>query len=175
MSEKPGRYQRSFTGLVGAMVVLVLVVGGYALLRSLNSDDPVSPVKAEDFLTPAKYARTAADFPLLAPDQLPDGWIATSVRFTQGEEQAWHLGCLTDDDRYVGLEQADRPVSDMVDDFVDPDAEQGADVTIDGETWERWSDAGGDLALVRQDDDVTTMVVGHAPEQTLREFIATLR
>lgn len=175
MSEQPGRYQRSFTGMIGAMVVLLLVVGGYALFRELNRDDPPSPVKAVDFVSPAKYARSEADFALLAPAELPDGWIATSVSFTSGDEQAWHLGCLTDDRRYVGLEQADRPVSDMVEDYVDEDATQGDDVTVGGETWETWTDAGEDLALVRESGDVTTLVVGRVPQETLEQFIATLR
>lgn len=174
MSEQPGRYQRSFSGMLGAMVILVLVVVGFVVFRDVNRNDPPSPVKAEDYLTPAKYARTAADFPLLAPKKLPDGWIATSVTFDQGKKQAWHLGCLTEDRRYVGLEQAHRPIPDMVEEYVDPDAEQGDDVTTGGETWQSWTDAGGDTALVRRGDDVTTLVVGQVPLATLETFIATL-
>lgn len=175
MSEQPGRYQRSFPGMVGAMLVLVLVVSAFVLLRDLNRADPASPVEPVDFAQPAEYARSEADFALLAPDELPEGWYATSVRFIAGEEQAWHLGVLTDERRYVGLEQADRPVSDMVDDFVDEGADKGQDVMIDGQTWETWTDEDDDLALVRQTDDVTTLVVGAVPQATLEQFLATLR
>jgi hypothetical protein len=101
--------------------------------------------------------------------------MATSVRFTQGDEQAWHLGMLTDEQRYVGLEQSNRTVGDMVEDFVDEEAEQGEDVTVEGETWETWTDAGDDLALVRESADVTTLVVGRVPQETLEELISTLR
>ncbi len=175
MSEQPGRYQRSFPGMIGAMIVLLLVVGAFVVFRDLTRDDPASPVKAVDYTSPAKYAKTTATFDVLAPEELPEGWIATSVRFQDGEEQAWHLGTLTEDRRYVGLEQADRPISGMVDDFVDPEATQGEDVTVDGETWETWTDAGDDLALVRESGDGTTLVVGPVPQATLEEFIATLR
>ena len=178
MSEQPGRYQRSFTGMVGAMVVLLLAVGAFVLFRDLVRDDPVSPVKAVDYQGPADYARDTAAFDLLAPDELPEGWIATSVTFTEGadeREQAWHLGTLTDERRYVGLEQAARPVSGMVEEFVDAEAVQGDDVELAGRTWETWTDAGDDLALVNDSGGVTTLVVGRVPQETLEEFITTLR
>jgi hypothetical protein len=175
VSEQPGRYQRSTAGMLGAMLVLLLVVGAFVVFRELNRDEPPNPAVAQDFLTPAKYARTAADFPLLAPDRLPDGWIATSVSFTDGKRQAWHLGTLTDDRRYVGLEQAERPVDGMVEDYVDPEATQGDDVTIDGQTWQTFTDSGDDLAIVRQADGVTTLLVGPVSEATLEELLATLR
>jgi hypothetical protein len=160
--------------MIGAMAVLLLTVGAFVVFRDVNRDDPPSPVKAVDYRGEADYARDAATFDLLAPRKLPEGWIATSVTFTQVEEQAWHLGCLTDERHYVGLEQADRPVSSMVEDFVDQDAVQGDDVEVAGETWETWSDDGGDLALVSDSSGVTTVVVGRVPEETLAEFITTL-
>ncbi len=175
MSERPGRYQRSFAGMLGAMVVLVLVVGAFVVFRETTREDPANPVVAVDFKRPAQFARDEADFELLSPQKLPEGWMATSVRFTQGDDQEWHLGMLTDEDRYVGLEQSNRTVDDMVEDFVDEKAEQGDDVTIAGESWESWTDAGDDLALVRESDDVTTLVVGRVSQETLEELIATLR
>ena len=174
MSEQPGRYQRSFAGMIGAMVVLLLAVGAFVLFRDVVRDDPADPVQAVDYVGPAEYARTVADFDLLSPRDLPEGWIATSVRFTPGEEQAWHLGCLTDERHYVGLEQEDRPVSGMVEDYVDEDAVQGDDVEVAGQTWETWSDAGEDLALVNDSGGVTTLVVGRVPQETLEAFVATL-
>lgn len=175
MSEQPGRYQRSFPGMIGAMVVLLLVVGAFVLLRDINREDPANPVVAVDFRGPADYAREAADFPVLAPDELPEGWIATSVTFDEYKRQAWHLGTLTDEERYVGLEQAERPADGMIEEYVDEDATQGDDVTVDGVTWQTWTDAGDDLALVRSDDGVTTLVVGRVPQETIEEFLATLR
>lgn len=158
MSEQPGRYQRSFAGMIGAMIVLVLVVGAFVLFRDAVRKDPSNPVEKVDFAQPADYARSQADFDLLAPDELPEGWMATSVRFTERGRQAWHLGVLTDEDRYVGLEQAERPVYAMVDEHVDEDASQGED-----------------LALVRRTGEATTLVVGRVPQETLEEFLATLR
>ncbi len=175
MSERPGRYQRSFPGMIGALLVLLVVVGGFVLLRDINRNDPASPVEPIDVAGPAEYARSAADFPLLAPETLPEGWIATSVRFTEGNRQAWHIGTLTDEERYVGLEQAERPLSAMVEEHVDEEAVQGEDVTIDGVVWQTWTDEGDDLALVRQESGVTTLLVGRVPQETFEELLATLR
>jgi hypothetical protein len=175
MSERPGRYQRSFSGMVGAMIVLVLVVALFVAFRAINRDQPEVEVDAVDYTRPAEFAREQARFPVLAPAELPEGWRATSVRFDNGRDQAWHVGFLTEADQYVGLEQADESARDLVGQFVDEDATEGDPVTVDGDEWESWSDEGGDIALVRETDEVTTLVVGTVDEKTLVEFVHTLR
>ena len=46
---------------------------------------------------------------------------------------------------------------------------------VDGQTWRTYTDAGGDLALVRRDGDSTTLVVGHdVPKATLVSYTAGL-
>jgi len=172
MSERAGRYERSFPGMVGAMVVLLAVVVAFVVFRDANRDLPEGAVEPVDYLEPAAFARDQVDFTLLAPRSLPEGWTATSVRFAGGDAPSWHLGMLTDDRRYVGIEQERKPGPDMVEEFVDEQATRGDDVTIGGETWQTWTDAGDDTALVRQTDEVTTVVVGAVPEATLTEFVA---
>jgi hypothetical protein len=175
MSEQPGRYQRSFSGMVGAMIVLIVVVIGFVVFRAVNRNDVENPVKPLDYAQPAEFAREQARFPLLAPDELPDGWIATSVRFANGRDQSWHLGMLTDEEKYVGLEQQQETVDDMVEEHVDEEAERGDDVEIDGQTWQTFTDEDDDLALVRETDEVTTLLVGRVSQETLEELLATLR
>jgi hypothetical protein len=174
MSEQPARYDRSFSGMIGAMLVLLLVVGAFVAFRDLNRNDPADPVTAIAYSTSARFARRAATFDLQAPRRLPSGWIATSVRFTDGQDQSWHLGCLTDQRRYVGLEQADAPLTSMLQEFVGDGAVRGADVQVAGRTWETWTTPDQDLALVRPTDQVTTVVVGRVPPSTLETFIRTL-
>ena len=175
MSSQPGRYQRSVAGMVGAMLVLVLVVGAFVTARETYREEPASPVRALDYTKPAEYARGEAEFDLLAPATVPQGWIATNVRFVNGRDQSWHLSFLTEEGRYVGLKQADQSPDGMVEEFVDEDAEQGKDVTIRGQTWQSWSDSGGDSALVREDGEVTTLVLGSASPDVLEEFVRSLR
>lgn len=170
---QPGRYQRSFAGLVGAMLLLLLVVVGFVLLRDANRTQPDNREVAVDWRSSASYAQREAEFDLLAPRRLPEGWRATSVRFGAGDTRTWHLGLLTDEGRYVGLEQATDSPGTLVEKYVDEDAEPGEDVVIAGETWESWS-AGDDTALVREGRDVTTLVVGTTSRDELEDFIRSL-
>ena len=160
--------------MVGAMVVLLLVIAGYVAFRAVNRNDVEDPVKAMDWKGPASYATEQADFEVLSPSALPRGWIATSARWTGGREPHWHLGLLTERRQYVGLEQEDRSVEDMVEEYVDAGAAQGDDVEIDGQTWQSWFDE-QDQALVLEQDDVTTLVVGTVDQATVVDFVDSLR
>jgi hypothetical protein len=162
--------------MVGAMVVLVAVVVGFVVFRDVNRSDPATPVRAVDYTRAADYARGQASFTLLAPPSLPAGWRATTVDYVPGRHDRWHLGMLTGQDRYVGLEQSADPVAAMVETHVDPAAEKGAPVQVAGVPWATYTDSGGDLALVRRAGGTTTLVVGHeVPQATLVDFVASLR
>ena len=188
MSEQPARRETSFAGLLGALLVLLLGIGAFVVLRDVNRVDPGSPVQAVDYAQPARFAQRVAEFELLAPRELPEGWISTSVRFEDDpEEQSWHVGLLTDEQRYIGLEQAERTVAAMVADFVDEEAVEAGEVDVDGTTWARWTDperdpeadpaeaSEGDLALVGETDGATTLVVGTVSQDQLTEVVASLR
>ncbi|HSE07580.1 MAG TPA: DUF4245 family protein, partial [Nocardioidaceae bacterium] len=79
-----------------------------------------------------------------------------------------------DQDRYVGLEQSRRSAESMVETYVDPEAERGRQVEVAGETWRLWTDQGGDTALTRQDDGVTTLVVGTPELEVLVDYVESL-
>lgn len=176
VSGQAGRYQRSAAGMVGAMVVLVAVVVGFVALRDANRADPRSPVSAVEFTRAADFAQQKAGFDLLVPVSLPQGWRATTVEYVPGDEERWHLGLLTDDDRYVGIEQADDSVRTMVERHVDVQTKRGDPVEVDGASWATYTDDGGDLALVRRDAGTTSLVVGHeVPRAELVAFVASLR
>lgn len=174
MSEKPGRYERSATGMVGAMIVLLLVVGAFVLVRELIREDVETPVPTVDYQQTLRFAREQLDFDPLAPPSLPEGWQATSARFVP-EPSRWHLGVLTDEDRYVGLEQSHSSPQKMVRTYVDREAVAGEPVDVAGERWETWTDEGGDTALVREEGDVTTLVVSTAGLDVLVDYAAGLR
>lgn len=176
MVGQAGRYQRTAGGMVGAMLVLVAVVLGFVVFRDLNRSEPPSPVEAVDYHEAAGFARENADFAVVAPPSLPQGWRATSVRFVDGSRERWHLGLLTDEERYVGLEQSTDSPRSMVRTHVDAEADRAGGVTIEGDRWARWTDEGGDVALVRRSDGTTTLVVGQdVPHGELRGFVASLR
>jgi hypothetical protein len=174
VSQQPGTYQRSSAGLVGALVLLVLVIGAFVVLREVTRTAPTSPVEPVEWRSAASYAREEADFGVLAPRRLPPGWYATSVRFERGDDQSWHLGILTDEGRYVGLEQGEDSATTTVEEFVDDEADRGDEVVVDGQMWQAWSDE-KDQALVREDDEVTTLVVGTVTQEVLVDFVRSLR
>jgi hypothetical protein len=162
--------------MVGALIVLLAVIGAVMGLQALNRPKTPDPAPAVDYTQAARYARGQARFDLLAPPSLPAGWKATTVRFLDGPRQQWHLGMLTGDGRYVGLEQAERPVSDMLEAYVDPQTSRGGPVSVDGRQWRTYTDARGDLALVTRTGKATTLVVGHDVERArLLAFVGSLR
>ena len=185
--ERGGRHEQSVGGFIAALLVLLLGVGTFVVLRDANRTDPGSPVQAVDYERPEQFAQEVAPFEVLAPEELPEGWIATSVRFEDRDPQSWHLGLLTDEERYVGVEQAERPLAAMVADFVDEEAREGSTLEVAGATWTAWTDPGrdpaadpstapeGDLALVRQDGGASTVVVGTVSQDELVDVVASLR
>lgn len=172
VSERAGRYQRSAAGMVGSMLVLLAVVAAFVVFRDLNRNEPVRPVPGVNYEQTLSYAREQAGFPVLAPDPLPQGWRATTVEFLPGPR--WHLGMLTGDQRYVGIEQSASSEQDMVETYVDANAVRSGAVTIEGARWRVWTDSGGDTAVVRRTDEVTTLVVGQVPRDELTGFVADL-
>lgn len=176
VSGQAGRYQRSVAGLIGAMLVILAVVVAFVVLREINRNDPASPVRSIDYTRDADFARDQAGFEVLAPPSLPAGWRATTARYVPGADEHWHLGMLTDDDRYVGLEQSADLAETMVEQHVDEAATRADPVSVAGAEWTTWRDGGGDLALVRQDAGTTTLVVGHEVDaDVLADFVASLR
>jgi hypothetical protein len=175
-----GRYQRSTGGLVGAMLVTVVLVAGFAGLNALKTDHPSTPVRAVDYQTVVKGGRADGKLLVMAPTSLPSGWKATSADYSTGSDPTWHLGVLTDQQKYVGVEEAEGRVDDLVEQHVDPDAVQGKDVTIAGQRYQTWTDSDGDYAVSRTVRDQggpveSYLVVGSAPEADIRDFAASLK
>jgi hypothetical protein len=173
-----GRYTRSTGGLVGAMLVTVVAVVAFWGLNALKTDHDTTPVEAIDYTAMMRAGRADHKLLVMAPPSLPSGWKATSAAYETGTTPSWHLGMLTDKGKYVGVEEALGGVKDLVDQHVDEDAVQGRDVTIGGETYQTWTDAGGDYALSRtvpiEGGTESYLVVGVAPHATVRDFAGRL-
>jgi hypothetical protein len=173
------RDPRSSSGLVVAMLVTVLVVLAFAAFRAVTRDNDPTPVRTVDYTAVAKAARADKQLLVLAPDELPQGWMATSATYTPGASPTWHLGTLSGDRKYVGVEESRAGVQDLVEQHVDADAQRGKDVTVGGETWQTWTDAGGDYAVARttkgrDERPETVLVVGSAPADQVRDLAGSL-
>lgn len=162
--------------MVGALVVSVGIILVFVVAREVTRSDLPSPVRDVDYAKVADFARRQAPFDLVSPASLPHGWRATTVDYVDGEDARWHLGMLTDEEQYVGLEQTDSSTQSMLETYVDEDTARGEPVDIDGTRWSTWTDEGGDLALVRSESEAAVLVVGHrVPRDELVAFVRSLR
>jgi hypothetical protein len=170
-----GSYSRSVSGLVGALLaVLVLILAIWGLSRFQHRDTP-DPARTIDYTSDLTLARERAPFGVLAPRPAPPGWRATSAQWNgQGPTVSWHLGFLTPEGEYVGLEQSNAPTAGFVRAHTAAN-QPGSPVSISGQQWQTLSSSGGsEHALLRTAGDVTTLVTGTAPPDQLREFAASL-
>ena len=93
----PGRYSRSFNGLIGALIVTVLGVVAVVAFRSFFTDsEPYTP-------TPVAYLETVAQVQdggvqVVYPRSLPEGWTATDVDFRAGAAPEFGISALTEDE-----------------------------------------------------------------------------
>lgn len=176
MSEKPGRYTRSFSGMIGALIVTVLVVLAFVAWRGLFRTDVDNTPVAVDWQESVELAQQA-DLPVVHPRDLPAGWTATSVDLFAGDEPRWGLGVLTDAGDFIGIRQQDTSVDDLVELYVDEDAEAGDDASVPSDvtgTWQTWSDDGGDHGYSTELDDDALLVYGSAPVEDIEAYLGLL-
>jgi hypothetical protein len=166
--------------MLAALVVVVIGVAAFVGIRGLLSDNAATPVQTVDYHGWAKSGREDGKLLILVPEPMPSGWRATSVTYATGSAPRWHLGMLTDQGRYVGLEEQWASPSEMVHQFVDVNAVRGKAVRIAGRSWQVWTDRRGDYALVNsrpskvKDHPESIVVVGDAPPEQIRGFVAAL-
>ncbi|CAN5857244.1 hypothetical protein BH20ACT6_BH20ACT6_10940 [soil metagenome] len=153
--------------LLAVGIVVVAWLGGL-----FRPDTAVEPVPV-DYLAVAATARDEAGFTLVVPDELPDGWRATSARWEPAEAR-WHLGVLTADDEYVGLEQVSGDAATARAAYA-PDATEAGAVNVAGRPWLRLvEEETGAVALLDERRASTLVVTGSAPEPTLTGFAERL-
>ena len=176
MSEQPGRYQRSASGMVGAILVLLLLIAAFVGFRALNRDELEVRPEPVDHLAVVEALQQNGSR-VAYPATLPDGWQVNSVDSGPGDEPTWGLGMLTEDDRFAGVRQDSASTADLVEEYVDEDATPGDPVTVGGDLGGRWStftDAEGDTALATELGDATVLVYGSAPASDLRSLAESL-
>ncbi|WP_456695487.1 DUF4245 domain-containing protein [Aeromicrobium sp. P5_D10] len=148
--------------------VIILALWGFGKFFTSGSDEPV--VKTVDFAQVVTQARPAAKFDLLAPKALPKGWRATSARF---EPQSWHLGVLTADDEYLGIEQLRVSADRAVDRFAE-DSKSAGTAVVDGETWTVRKGPKKYWTYVREADGRSILVNGTTSRAELESYISSL-
>jgi hypothetical protein len=171
-----GRYQRSVSGLIGALIVTLLVIAAFVAFRALNRDELETSPGPVDYREQAALAQEAG-LEVAYPSRLPSGWRATNVEVAAGDRPVWAVGILTDEQRYVGIRQEDDQLDDLLATYVDEDVEAGAPIRVEDSVapeWQVFEDAGGDLAYAAELDDEVLLVYGSADEDDLRLVLERL-
>jgi len=173
---RPGRYQRSISGGIGALLVLLVVVLAFVGFRALTRDNPDGDTEAVDYLAAVGPAQEAG-MRVVYPPRLPAGWTATSVEFADGERPAWGIGVLTDEGRFVGIRQRDTDLESLLATYVDEEPVSGGTVSVPGALvteWHQWSDSGGDQAMSADVAGTRVLVYGSAPVEDLMTMVGLL-
>lgn len=175
VSGSGSRYERSMPGMIGAMVVVIGVILVFVVVRAINRDDYEVEREPIDYLPTVEEIQTAGGFPAVYPPALPEGWKAVDLSYDPA--RLWSLSMFNDDDRYVGLFQGRTGVEDLVEEYVDEDAEEGESVRLDSDVadeWRTFSDEGGDRALVAEFRKTAVLVVSSASQDELEAVAASL-
>ena len=176
-SERPGRYQRTTNGLVGAMVITVVAVLGFVAFLALFRDEPdIEPARV-DYLEIVGLAQEAGLQPVY-PAELPSGWTATKAEVLPDEQPDFDLGLLTDDEEFVGVVWTDEDLDVLLADRVDDEnLETTERFTVSGSVateWQGYADAGGDLAYAAEVGDRNVLVYGTASEDDFAQIVGSL-
>jgi Protein of unknown function (DUF4245) len=175
VSEQPGRYQRSSSGMVGALLVTLLVILAFVGFRACtNSNEAVRPEHV-DYLAQIGFAQQAGAH-LAYPATLPSGWYVTRVDYTPGRRPELGLSMLTPGNEYAGIRESRLSLPELLATYVDPHPTAGSPVTLDSglvTRWHTWTDSGGDTALTAHWRHESLVVFGSASRSEL-EAVASL-
>ncbi len=173
-SGRPGPYERSTGGLVGAILVLVAVVLTIVLIRGTFRDTPEYESPDIDYLSLVTTIQGAGLKPVYPP-ALPAGWTVKDATFTPGDRPVFDLTFATDDERTVGLHQEDVSDRELVTTYVGEEATQDGDpLTTDLGTWDAWTDTDGDHAYTTEIADDTVLVYSSGDPDALRDLVESL-
>ena len=95
---------RTLTNMVWALLACFVVV---AFLMIVTWRPKEEKVRAVEYTPQLAEAREIAPW-IRGPEPMPAGWTANSVEFRAPQQSpiTWHLGIVTDQKKYVGLEQS---------------------------------------------------------------------
>jgi hypothetical protein len=165
---------RTLKNMVWALLACFVVVAFLAIVTWRPKEEKV---RAVEYTAQLQDAKKVASW-VRGPEPMPSGWTATSVRFAAPEQRpiTWHLGIVTAERKYVGLEQSNVTGTAYQSDELGRTAADGTS-TVKGVTWQRKTllDRKDEHALVLIGSGVTTIVTGNAGYPALETFAATLR
>lgn len=171
-SETLGDMARS---MLVVLIPVAFIAGLVGLLRP--SSEIIRDVEWEPAL---ESARLAAEYELVGPEEVPDGWTATRVAYETGTSSAdgvWRMNFVTAQGTYIGLVQRAGDLEPIVLSEL-PGFEPDGTSNVAGETWNRYLeqvDDDPDRALVVDRSDSIVVILGSGDYSELEEFASWLR
>lgn len=143
-----------------------------------------TPVKEVDWQAPLVQARSEVDWPVLAPEGLPDSWVPIRVSWTPegspglnsqpSPRNQWRLGFLDPSQIYIELNQGDAEIDEFIAETTREGLPDGIS-QIGEDTWDRLVTADERTrALVLRTPEVTTVVVGDTDYSELETYVTVL-
>lgn len=143
-------------------VILAIVLAFYFVAGRSNSQTPESV----DVPGTAQHHAQQAGHPFAYPEDLPEGWIATTVRYEKstGDAMTWNAGYTTPDEEHVSIRQTVDASDEWINVQTNNGKPTGTVTTKDGEDWvTRDSDGKVQRSLVLEPErkgELTTVVTG---------------
>lgn len=167
------RLGKTVADMARSMVVVLIVVGAVLLITWRPQPDAIRSVDPTEALT---AARATAGYPVLYPEDLPEGWAITSARWDlpvdAEPDPAWHLGFVTPEEAYAQLGQS----ATINPAYLTGQTQGGQPVGEDPSGWQRYENSGLEptRSLVTVVDGVTIVISGTAPWETLSDLTQRL-
>jgi hypothetical protein len=154
--------------IVWSLLAIGAAVAVVVLLVPRSDRLVVQPVDLESAV---QAAQSAGDVPVVNP-VLGEDWQLTSARRERPDGQlpaTWHLGWLSPEEEYVGLEATRESTPDWVRE-VTSDGEETDTLDVAGETWTVYSSPEqGRVSLLLERPDGVLVVTGSAVLDELAE------
>lgn len=158
--------------VVRSVLVLGLIVLALYGIGQFFTSTPDEPTRSVEWKPAVESARRTADYPVLAPDALPDGWRATSARYVPKTER-WTLGLLDRDEEYLGIEQSRSSVKTVLE-RVASGSEPAGSASVLSRVWSVHAGPGDRITYASRVDGVTTVVTGTVEQAELERYIGSL-
>ncbi len=176
-SGKPGRYERSPSALIGAMIILVVVMGAYVAFRAVTRDQPDLAPEAVDYLSTVTLVQKAGR-EVVYPAALPQDWIATRTVVGEAPDESWGLNMLTEDGSFVGVRLDGGDLDSLLKTFVDDEPIEADAGEVPGALeprWQMFTDESGDTAYAAErDSGAWVLVYGSADPDDLLKIVGSL-
>jgi hypothetical protein len=170
--------------MVGAMVVLLVIVGVLVVVTRGCSFDPGAPTSdpatapSVDVSAKLSQAASSVTFPVRQP-AVPSSWHANSsstaaVGSGSAANVVVRVGWVTPEGRYVQLSQSGGAAPDVLATETGSASARSGSVSVDGVSWGVYPARRDEVAWVGSLDGVVVLITGNGTEKEFRQLASAV-